>query len=161
MEPGAPGDGGVLGRAKCRQAGRRPLYADARRHAPADELFTGSLGGQLHAVRHRQRFDRREHTSAVDLPASRRPVRGVQPQRTVVARSLAPRFESALDQTSVRVADVNTLAPGGQGRKNVSSRPADITPTHAASDTPPTSRAPNGGAWCSAVNDSSRRKTRV
>ena len=36
---------------------------------------------------------------ALDVLAGRRPVRGVQPQRTVVARSLAPRFESALDKT--------------------------------------------------------------
>src|SRR5688572_1641006 len=47
------------------------------------------------------------------------------------------------------------------GLKNVSSRPADITPIQAASETPPTRRAANGGAWCSAVNDSRRRKTRV
>ena len=39
-------------------------------------------------------------------------------------------------------------------------RPADITPTHAPRETPPTSRAANGGGVLS-LNDSSRLKTRV
>ena len=34
----------------------------------------------------------------------------------------------------------------GHGRKNVSRRPADITPIQAVSDTPPASRAPSGGS---------------
>ena len=41
------------------------------------------------------------------------------------------------------IADEDPAA--SHGRKNVSSRPADITPIHAASDTPPATRAPSGG----------------
>lgn len=65
-----------------------------------------------------RRLQRRLETSRwafAALPAGRRPVHRLQPQRAVVARSVATRFESALDQTSVRVADVNMLPPRRSG----------------------------------------------
>ena len=40
------------------------------------------------------------------------------------------------------------------GLKNVNSRPADMTPIHASSDTPPASRAANGGGTSGGVSSS-------
>ena len=69
-----------------------------------------------HAVRHRERIIRHEHAPALDVPAGRRSVRRVQPQRAIDPRPLAAGFESAADQNPVCVADLNVSPSPTSGR---------------------------------------------
>ena len=84
----------------------RQFHADAGRQPAARQHLAGSVDRQLRAVRHRQRFGRRQHAAALDVHAGGRSLRRLQPQRAVAARALAARVEPAAGQAAIRLADV-------------------------------------------------------
>src|SRR5262249_46074886 len=96
----------ILRRAQRRPTSSRTLHAVHRRHATAIQFLPGPVTLELSAVRQRERVVRHEHAAAVDVPAGRRPVRRLQPQRAVHPRPLAAGFQSTAGQTSIRVADL-------------------------------------------------------
>ena len=103
------------------------LHADAGRQPAARQRLAGSVDRQLRAVRHRQRFGRRQHAAALDVHARSADLFVVYNHniRDAVG-SLAARFQSAADQAGVRLSLlIATDAPprrAGRGARMVEYR---------------------------------------